>query len=165
MHWALTHLKVWPGDGAGGVGTAGDGGTGLGVGPDEGDMHVSIVSTTPFTAIKSFLVTVELPCMRMTSPAEVDVRVTWSMVPSSVSRSCAGLSAVLKMSPNTKWRSRKRSRKVVLLVFQSSARVCAGSFANAESVGANIVVRSEPFRVLVHWSESSQSVVRLVRSA
>jgi hypothetical protein len=84
MHWLLIHLKVFTGDGAGGVGTAGDGGTGLGVGLDEGGMHVSIVSITPFTAIKSFLVTVELPCMRMTSPAEVDVRVTWSMVPSSV---------------------------------------------------------------------------------
>jgi hypothetical protein len=146
----LTHLKVCIGEGAGGVGTAGDGATGLGVGLDEGGMHVSIVSITPFAAIKSFLVTVELPCMRMTSPAEVDVRVTWSIVPSSVSRFCAGLRAVLKMSPNTRWRSRKWSRKVELLAFQSSARVCAGSFLNAESVGANTVVRSEPFRVLVH---------------
>ena len=145
----MTHVKVCTGDGAGGVGTAGEGGAGLGVGLDEGNIHVSIVSSTPFTAIKSFLVTVELPCTRMTSPAEVDVRVTWSIVPSSVSRSCAGLSAVLKMSPNTKWRSRNLLRKVVLLGFQSSARVCTGSFLNAESVGANTVVRAAPFRVLV----------------
>jgi hypothetical protein len=119
-------------------------------------MHESIVSTTPLTEIKSFLVTVTALTWT-TSPVEVDALVICRLEPLSVCKSCAGFKAVVRMSPNTRYSSRKASRKAEFAGFKSWASLAAGSFLNAESVGANTVVRSVPFSVLVQRVDSLHS--------
>ena len=123
-------------------------------------MQLSIVSTTPLTAMMSFLVTFE-PSTLMTSPSLV----TCTGLPSSVCRSCEGRRADDRMSPKTRCLKRKCSRNPVLAGSQSAAGVLLGRYLKALSIGANIVVSSEVlFSVEVQRGESWQSAVRFVSS-